>query len=180
MKDAKIKKLVYAALFSALVCVATMVIKIPTPTNGYVNLGDCIVLLSGWMLGPVYGFLAAGIGSMLADILSGYMYYAPATFLIKGLVALTGSLLFVLFQKALKNHRRVSLILSGILAEAVMIIGYFGFEATFMGYGLAAAASIPGNCVQGTFGVAAGIILMEIIYKTHIIDLFVGKKAETL
>ena len=180
MKDAKVKKLVYAALFSALICVATMVVKIPTPTGGYVNLGDCIVLLSGWMLGPLYGFVAAGVGSMLADVFNGYAAYAPATFLLKGLVALIGYFLFALFQKALKKHPRLSLALSGILAEVAMVAGYFGFEATFLGYGLAAAASIPGNCVQGAFGVVAGILFMEMIYKTHIIDLFVGKKAENL
>ena len=53
------------ALFMALCCVATMVIQIPSPTQGYVNLGDCVVLLSGWLLGPWYGIAAAGIGSAL-------------------------------------------------------------------------------------------------------------------
>ena len=43
----KIKSLVMAALMAAMACVATMVIKIPTPMKGYLNLGDCIVLLSG-------------------------------------------------------------------------------------------------------------------------------------
>ena len=86
--DKKILKLVIAAMFASLVCVATMVIKIPTPTNGYVNLGDCIVLLSGWLLGPVYGIAAAAIGSMLADLFAGYPVYAAATFVIKGTVAL--------------------------------------------------------------------------------------------
>ena len=68
MNDKKIRKLVLAALLAALVCVATMVVQIPSPMQGYVNLGDCFVLLSGWLLGPWYGFAAGGIGSMLADI----------------------------------------------------------------------------------------------------------------
>ena len=75
-------------MLAALTCVATIVIKIPSPLNGYINLGDCIVLLSGWLLSPVYGFFAAGLGSALADLFSGYAAYAPATFLIKGLMAL--------------------------------------------------------------------------------------------
>ena len=50
--------------------------------QGYVNLGDCAVPLSAWILGPVYGGVAAGVGSMLADLLSGYAHYAPGTFLI--------------------------------------------------------------------------------------------------
>lgn len=70
MNDKKIRKLVLAALLAALVCVATMVVQIPSPMQGYVNLGDCFVLLSGWLLGPWYGFAAGGIGSMLATFSS--------------------------------------------------------------------------------------------------------------
>lgn len=84
----KTRKIVLAAMLAALCCVATMIIKIPSPLKGYLNLGDCIVLLSGFMLSPVYGFLAAGIGSALADIFSGYVIYAPATFIIKGIMTL--------------------------------------------------------------------------------------------
>lgn len=76
MTNKAIRTLVLAALFAALACVATMVIQIPSPMNGYVNLGDCFVLLAGWVLGPVYGSLAAGIGSALADMFTGYMHYA--------------------------------------------------------------------------------------------------------
>ena len=62
MNDKKIRKLVLAALLAALVCVATMVVQIPSPMQGYVNLGDCFVLLSGWLLGPWYGFAPGGGG----------------------------------------------------------------------------------------------------------------------
>ena len=84
----KTQKIVTAALFAALCCVATMIIKIPSPLKGYLNLGDCIVLLSGWLISPFYAFMAAGIGSALADVFSGYFIYAPITFLIKGLMAI--------------------------------------------------------------------------------------------
>ena len=61
------RSLVLSSMFAALVCVATMVIKVPSPLNGYVNLGDSLVLLAGWLLPPAYGFMAAGIGSAMAD-----------------------------------------------------------------------------------------------------------------
>ena len=77
------KKMVTAALLAAFTCIATMIIKIPTPTFGYIHLGDGLVLLCGIILGPGIGALAAGIGSMFADILSGYMTWAPATLIIK-------------------------------------------------------------------------------------------------
>lgn len=59
------EKIVIAAMFASLTCVATMIIKIPSPFKGYLNLGDCVVLLSGWMLSPAYALLAAGLGSAL-------------------------------------------------------------------------------------------------------------------
>lgn len=68
--DSKLKLMITAALFAALSCAATMSIRIPTPgTGGYIHPGDAIVILSGIVLGPVWGFLAGGIGSALADLL---------------------------------------------------------------------------------------------------------------
>ena len=61
MSDKKIRTMVMAAVLAALACVATMVVQIPSPMNGFVNLGDCFVLLSGWLLGPWWGAAAGGI-----------------------------------------------------------------------------------------------------------------------
>lgn len=68
-----------AAVLAALTCVATMVVQIPMPlTKGYVNLGDVLVLTSAWILGSPWGIAAAGIGSAMADLLTGYAYYQGA------------------------------------------------------------------------------------------------------
>ena len=83
----KTKKMILTALMAAFTCIATMIIKIPTPTLGYIHLGDGLVLLCGFMLGPAPGALAAGTGSMFADIFSGYLSFAPATCIIKALAA---------------------------------------------------------------------------------------------
>lgn len=166
MKQNYVKKLVVTALFIAMTCVATMVIQVPSPMSGYVNLGDCLVLLSAWLLGPIYGTCAAGIGSAMADILTGYTYYAPGTFLIKAVMALTAALIF---QAARKNGKGSFLpqLTGGILAEIIMVAGYFGYAALLLGKGLAAAASIPGNIVQGVFGVAAALLLAQVLEKGH-------------
>ena len=82
------RTIVFAALLAALTTVATMVIRIPTPTQGYIHLGDGMVLICGVLLGPGLGALAAGVGSMLADLIGGYMAYVPGTFAIKALTAL--------------------------------------------------------------------------------------------
>ena len=154
-----------AALLTALTCVATMVVKIPSPLKGYLNLGDCVVLLSGWMLSPAYGFLAAGIGSALADLFSGYVLYAPATFVIKGAMALIAFYGFKLLRN--KIGSLPSRILSGITAEAIMILGYFVFEGFLYGF-VPSAVNIPANSIQGIAGLVVSVVLVKMLEKNNI------------
>ena len=126
MTNKAIRTLVLAALFAALACVATMVIQIPSPMNGYVNLGDCFVLLAGWVLGPVYGSLAAGIGSALADMFTGYMHYAPGTFLIKAVMALIAWALAKALISRFRGKRALCKGISAVVAELFMVVGCAG------------------------------------------------------
>ena len=76
MTNENLKKLILTALFAALACITTMIMKIPTPgTGGYIHVGHAIVILSGVVLGPWYGFAAAGLGSCMADLIDGYFIY---------------------------------------------------------------------------------------------------------
>lgn len=155
MRNDAVKKLVLAAVLAALCCVATLVIQIPSPMNGYINLGDGVVLLSGFLLGPWYGLAAAGIGSALADLLTGYAHYAPATLIIKGLMALMAAKLMPRW-------------LGCVLAECWMVLGYFLFACLLMGEGWAAASSIPGNLLQGAVGMAAALALHRAFRRVHL------------
>lgn len=161
----KTKKIVLSALLASLTCVFTMLIKIPSPLKGYVNLGDCAVLLSGWVLSPVYGFLTAGIGSALADIFSGYVIYAPATFVIKGCMALTAFYLYKFLQK--KSGTLFARIISAGVSEIVMVAGYFVFEGLLYGFGASAVNILP-NVIQGIFGLILGILLVKVFEKNII------------
>ena len=163
MVNSKTRKLVVAALLAALTCVATMIVKIPSPMKGYLNLGDCVVLLAGWILSPAYGFLAAGLGSALADLISGYVIYAPATFLIKGLMALTAYFGYKMLRGKLGSL--AACILSGIVAEILMVLGYFVFEGFLYGFG-PSVVNIPANGVQGAAGVIIGVVLMKFLEKS--------------
>ena len=163
--NTKTKKIVIAALFAALTCVATMIIKIPSPLKGYINLGDCMVLLAGWMRSPFYGYLAAGLGSALADVFSGYTTYAPATFVIKGLMALIAFYGFKFLNNKLGNLP--SRIISGIVAEIIMILGYYVFEGFLYGFA-ASLVNIPPNGVQGIAGLIIGVILIKAFEKRKI------------
>lgn len=160
MQDRKIRKLVLTALMAALCCVSTMVLQIPTPMQGYINLGDCFVLLSGWVLGPLHGAAAGGIGSMLADLLTGYAHYAPGTLVIKGMTALIAAAGYERLGRG-----RAALLAGGLVGEAAMVLGYFGYAGLLLGRGLAAALSIPGNAAQGLVGLAVGCALMQMLVR---------------
>ncbi len=162
--SAHLRKIVIAALLAAFTCIATMSIRIPTPgTGGYIHPGDAIVLLSGIILGPGYGFLAAGIGSALADLLGGYLVYIPATFIIKGIAAFSSGMIW---KKAactthaadIRKRRYFAIFLCGICNTAFVTLGYFLYEAPM--YGAGAAASMPANIIQGL----SGLILAAALY----------------
>ena len=150
---------------AAMVCVATMIIKVPSPMKGYLNIGDCIVLLCGWMLAPGYGFLAAGLGSALADLFSGYVTYAPATLVIKGAMALIAFACYKLLSKRL--GKLPSQIIGGVLAEVTMVMGYYVFEGFMYGF-VPSVVNIPANAVQGAAGLILGIVLIKVFEKLKI------------
>ncbi len=160
--EKRTKELVWAGLFTALVAIATMSIRIPSVLGGYVNAGDAVVVLSAFLLGPAWGALAAGLGSALADIFASYVIYAPGTLVIKALMALTAGAILRSAKK--KNHLPMA-IFGSLLAEIIMIAGYFVYDAFILGYGLASAANIPGNCIQGAFGILAGTALFYALIK---------------
>ncbi len=170
VKNSNVVKLVMSALFAALVCVFTMIpTGIPSLTGGYIHLGDCFVLIAGWFLGPVYGALAAGIGSAMTDIIGGYLIYAPATLIIKMLMAVIAAYA-IKISNANKGVVFSLRLLGGIAAEIFMALGYFLYSATVMSYGWAGSAiEIPNNLIQGGIGIAAGIILAQIIDSTGVL-----------
>ena len=162
----KIQKIVMTAMLASFACVATMIIKIPSPLGGYINLGDCIVLLSAWVISPLCAFFAAALGSALADALGGYMAYVPATFIIKGLMAIVAC--FVFRATAKKLPALASRIIAGILAELEMIGGYLVFESFLYGF-VPSLVNVPANAVQGAVGVVLGILLKTVFEKNKLI-----------
>ena len=171
------KKLVLCALMTALTTISTMIIQIPSPTSGQVNLGDVFVLFSAFCLGPIYGAVAAGVGSALADLLSGYVIYAPGTLIIKAVMAVCAYFVFIWLKKVFKRSYP-SMLFGAIVAEIIMIVGYFLYSCLIMGEGLAAAASILGNVVQGTVGIIAAPLLVEVML--YAVKGFVKNKGDKL
>lgn len=142
------KKLSLYALFIALTCVGTLAIRIPFPlTKGYLNLGDAVLLAAAILLGRRGGLLAGGLGSFLADVLTGYAY-APATLIIKGIEGYVCGLIFERWPSTMGR------VLAVVVGAFLMATGYFVFEIFLVGV-QTAAISYGANLGQG----AAGAIL---------------------
>lgn len=166
MMKSNIKSMVKAALFAAMIFAATRFLQVPAPVNGYVHLGDCFVILAGLVLSPVYSFLAAGIGSSLSDLFTQWAFYTPATFVIKGIMAVVAGELFALACK--KINKLVASISSGVIAGVIMVVGYYLFEGALYGF-IPSLANIPANAVQAVGGVIFSTILYTVLDKSGII-----------
>lgn len=163
--NGKIKSIVYTSMAIALVTVATMIIRIPSPKMGYINFGDIMIFITAAILGKRIGFIAGGLGSAFADILGGYFIYAPATFVIKGLEGF----IFALIVKRDKdgNLKAASITLSSIISALWMVMGYFIYEYFMFGIGTA-YPNVPANMIQGIVSAAVSIPIILATVKSGI------------
>lgn len=172
MKNEKIKRLVLSAMFAALTTVATLIIQIPSfNKGGYINLGDVVVNVEAWVLGPLYGAAAAGIGSALADVLSaaGGVVYAPVTLIIKALMAVVSFYIAKGISKKFKPI--IGRIIGAVVAEILMASGYASFDAVVLLINGGAAGAITAaviadyteSIIQGTAGVVGSILVYDVI-----------------
>ena len=91
MKKLTIKQISFVGIMAALVYVTSAYLQINIPTaigSTRLHMGNVMCLLSGLLLGPLQGGLAAGIGSMFFDLTNpAYIASAPFTFAFKFLMA---------------------------------------------------------------------------------------------
>ena len=160
MDQTRIKSLVTHGLLTAIIAVLTLFASIPLPVGdggAYLNAGDAAVYASAYILGPAGGAIVSGLGSALADVLHGSPIYAPATLVIKALMALICGLL-------LKKFRRLPPFVAGL----VMPAGYFAYETALYG-AEAALVGLWTNGIQYAFGVAAGILLFIALERAGVV-----------
>jgi uncharacterized membrane protein len=155
----KTLELSLAAVFTALVAVATLVIRIPVPaTGGYINIGDALIFTAALSMGWLVGGVAGGVGSAIADMI-GYPVFAPLTLVVKGLQGLLVG--YIADGKSVKRD-----VIAWLVGSLIMISGYFIGEAYIMQLGVAAAlVEVPGNMSQVVVGGLIGIPLSRLIRK---------------
>ena len=142
-----IRGLTLNGMLTALTAVATLAIRVPTPaTQGYVNLGDSVIISAALLFGSRTGCLSGGMGSALADVLGGYAHWAPFTLVIKGA---EGLLVGAFSRESLLS--RTGILFGGLgafLGAFWMVMGYFFTETLLYGW-QPAIAGLLGNATQG-------------------------------
>ncbi len=144
-----------AAMFAALIAIATMYLRIPGPTGMY-HLGDGIIYACALLMGPGPAALAAAVGSAGANLLLGLPQWAPWTFVIKGL---TAAVIGAIGTRRPAWGRNLAAMAAGAL---ITICGYA--LATWVMYGWAAVpVEIYGNIGQTGFGIIIGAVLFSVL-----------------
>ncbi len=185
-----VKLIAFTAMFAALVTVATAFIKIPTAL-GYQHPGDSMVYLAACVLPGPYGIIASGIGGALADLLSGYAYWALPTFIIKCLNAVPFVLCRMIIKKRRESdfntHRQyesdskiinIPTLVMLIPTTAVTVFGYFFANALLYSWS-AAVAELVTSWLQPAIGallfIAIGTALDAAKFKQRILPIVTRK-----
>lgn len=173
-KKTDVRLMCTTAVFTALTCAVTMIIRIPIPL-GYAQLGNCIILLGTFLFGPFVGAAAGGAGSALADLLGGYPIWCLPTLLIKSIFPLI--MWFFIKGKRTKIHSHINPVTSlssvrtfiGVfLSMAFMVIGYTLSGALLYGSMEAGLASAPGLIAEGIANGLAFYALAFLLMKSGI------------
>ncbi len=161
------KSIIIAALFIAIVFVATYAVQIPLPgiaTGGLIHLGNVALFTIAVIFGKRYGAISGAFGMALFDVLSPWIIWAPGTFVIRGIMGyMVGSIAKGGRQQSISPFR---LMLAMILPSIWMIAGYFGYNLLLYQNIPAAVASLPGDITQAVAGIAIATPVILLIEKS--------------
>lgn len=152
---------VLVALMIALVAVVTRFFVVPIGA-GIFNFSDTAVYLAAFLLGPIPGFLAGGIGAALADISLGYGAFAPLTFFAHGIQGLLAG--YLARPQTMQSR------IMGVVAGTVAMVGiYFlgEYSSEVWGGPAQALTEWPFNLLQNVGGAIVAIPLSEIIRRAY-------------
>ena len=174
------EKRIGTVLMAAITCISAMLVRIPTPGNGYVNLGDGFALACGLILGPLSGSIAAGTGLALADLINGYSSIAPATFVIKAFMATGAAICYRLLagRYRSRSYNYINIAIAGAAGELIMIAGYYIYDVAYAIYSnnrlnrniliqvfKDALIRLPFNLLQASIGIVIAIIITPLLAK---------------
>ena len=169
-RNNQVLRLCVAALMAALVAASSQLqIQIPAILGVQrFHLGNSMCALSGILLGPWWGGLSAGVGSVIFDLFNPkYLPEAPITFITKGIYGLVAGLMFVKVFKRRSNYGTE--LVSALCAAVTYIVLYLTKNYFYNGMliaGLDSAASwaavlqkVPSSVFNGLVAVVFAPIL---------------------
>ena len=164
------RKIVFAALMAALtVAGSALRITLPIDIAGTTSfhLGNIMCALSGILLGPWLGGLAAGLGSFLYDMTNPlYVSEAWITFLMKGAYGLVPGLIMLLWKKNWGLGKAAIASAGGALTYAALyLLKTYGYSGRLL-KGLtheAAMVAVVAKIPATVFNAAVAIIFAPIL-----------------
>ncbi len=160
-KSLSVRDLVLDACLIAIVFISTYLIQFRLPfasQGGLVHAGNIALFTIAILFGSRRGALSGAVGMALFDLMSGWILWAPFTFVVRGVMG------FIIGKFAVSEEvsmlKFISINIAVIIASGIwMIVGYYATEVILYGNLYAPVGSIPGNILQITIGTVGAIPL---------------------
>jgi uncharacterized membrane protein len=161
MEQYDVRRIALVVVMAAVVCVLTYFPKVPIPaTGGYVHLGDLGATFAALAFGPWLGFLIAGGGMAVADLIGGYAIYAPATLVIHGFQAVAVAYLG-------QRRKTWMMFVAAAVGGLIVVGGYFIYQWLILRLAIAAAlVEVPANILQASVGLV-GVPLYVLVRRAY-------------
>lgn len=153
-------KVALIAIMTAITIVFTLFVRIPTG-KGYFNLCDVAIYFCAFSFNPLVAFVSAGVGTALADVISGFPQWALVSFAVHGAEALTVALILKLGSKPQIK------ILASFCGVAIVTLGYFGLGGLLLTGFPTAVLEIPVNLLQSVIGAVLGFVVSAAVTKAY-------------
>lgn len=164
------KKIVLVALLAALTCVGSALrITIPLDIGGTTSfhLGNVLCALSGILMGPWLGGLAAGLGSMIYDMFNPlYLSECWMTFLMKGAYGLATGLVIQAGSRKWGYGKAVVATTCGAVTYAALYLAKSYFYSGLLVKGLDPAAAwltVIGKLPATAFNAVVAVVLSPVL-----------------
>jgi uncharacterized membrane protein len=160
------------AVLIALTTVITRVVQIPTLARGYANFSDVAITFTGLVFGPWVGLVVGGVGTALADLTSGFVPFAPLSFIAHGLEG------FLIGWLGRGRRTVGGMIVAWLVGSLAMITVYLVGEtlfyrvlnpeaSSFSAAWVIALTEVPVNAFQALIGGLVGIPLVLAVRKAY-------------
>ncbi len=157
-----IRVVILIAVLIALICFLTIVIRLPlAPTEGYMNLSNVGIYWCSFTFGPWISMIASGIGTGIADAVTGYPQWIVFSTIIHGAQGLVAGLIARAGGYTLKW-----MFIGWIFGSIVDCSGYFIATVFMYGWG-SAAVDLPSQIVQQVAAAIIGIPFVYVVKKAY-------------